>query len=126
MKGATVIMAIADFLPFSSLYKLVFSAVTAVSMATTFDAVSFALAATTTTMLKPDEEPARWNRLFWAISLSILPIGIMLIDGPLSVLQTASIVVGLPVLGIVWIGIASFFKEYNKYGWVENYPKSTR
>ena len=126
MKGATVIMAIADFLPFSSLYKLVFSTVTAVSMATTFDAVSFALAATTTTMLKPDEEPARWNRLFWAISLSILPIGIMLIDGPLSVLQTASIVVGLPVLGIVWIGIASFFKEYNKYGWVENYPKSTR
>jgi len=43
----------------------------------------------------------------------------MLIDGPLSVLQTASIVVGLPVLFVVWIGVASFLKEYRTTGWVE-------
>ncbi len=126
MKGATVIMAIADFLPFASLYKLVFATVTAISMATTFDAVSFALAATTTTMLSPDEEPARWNRLFWAISLGMVPTGIMLIDGPLSVLQTASIVVGLPVLGIVCIGVAAFLKEYQHTGWVENRCRSEK
>ncbi|MFA9394548.1 MAG: BCCT family transporter [Halodesulfovibrio sp.] len=124
MKGATVIMAIADFLPFASFYKTMFALVTAISMATTFDAVSFALAATTTTMLKPDQEPARWNRLFWAVSLSILPIGIMLIDGPLSVLQTASIVVGLPVLGIVALGLASFFKEYCAEGWTPSRSSS--
>ncbi len=88
-------------------------------MATTFDAVSFALAATTTRKLSPDEEPARWNRLFWAVSLGMVPTGIMLIDGPLSVLQTASIVVGLPVLGVVWIGVASFLREYKQTGWVE-------
>jgi len=119
VKGATAIMAIADFLPFASVYKLVFAGVTAISMATTFDAVSFALAATTTRKLCPEDEPARWNRLFWALMLGLLPTGIMLIDGPLSVLQTASIVVGLPVLGVVWIGVASFFKEYFRSGWVE-------
>ncbi|MBI9080232.1 MAG: BCCT family transporter [Pseudodesulfovibrio sp.] len=119
VKGATAIMAIADFIPFAPVYKLVFAGVTAISMATTFDAVSFALAATTTVKLTPDEEPARWNRLFWAISLGLVPTGIMLIDGPLSVLQTASIVVGLPVLIVVWIGVASFLTEYHRTGWVE-------
>lgn len=120
VKGATAIMAIADFIPLASLYKVVFGAVTAISMATTFDAVSFALAATTTLKLTPEEEPARWNRLFWAVSLGMVPTGIMLIDGPLSVLQTASIVVGLPVLGVVWIGVAAFLKEYRCTGWVEH------
>jgi len=119
VKGATAIMAIADFIPLASFYKIVFGAVTAISMATTFDAVSFALAATTTLKLTPDQEPARWNRLFWALSLGLVPTGIMLIDGPLSVLQTASIVVGLPVLGVVWIGVAAFLKEYRQTGWVE-------
>nr|WP_321258731.1 BCCT family transporter [uncultured Pseudodesulfovibrio sp.] len=119
VKGATAIMAIADFIPMASLYKVVFAGVTAISMATTFDAVSFALAATTTLKLTPDEEPARWNRLFWALSLGLVPTGIMLIDGPLSVLQTASIVVGLPVLGVVTIGVAAFLKEYRQTGWVE-------
>lgn len=119
VKGATAIMAIADFMPLASLYKLVFAGVTVISMATTFDAVSFALAATTSLKLSPDEEPARWNRLFWAFTLGLMPTGIMLIDGPLSVLQTASIVVGLPVLVIVWIGVVSFLKEYHLTGWVE-------
>jgi len=119
VKGATAIMAIADNIPMASLYKIAFGAVTAISMATTFDAVSFALAATTTLKLTPEEEPARWNRLFWAISLGLLPTGIMLIDGPLSVLQTASIVVGLPVLGVIGLGVASFIREYRHTGWVE-------
>ncbi|SIO29026.1 BCCT family transporter [Halodesulfovibrio marinisediminis] len=119
VKGATVIMQIADFLPMAPLYKLIFATVTAISMATTFDAVSFALAATTTKELTPDEEPARWNRLFWALSLGLVPAGILLINGPLSVLQTASIVVGLPVLGVVWVGVISFFKEYQRTGWID-------
>ncbi|MEF3698089.1 BCCT family transporter [Desulfolutivibrio sp.] len=118
--GATAIMAIADFLPFPALYKLVFAAVTAICMATTFDAVSFALAATTTRTLSPDEEPARWNRLFWAISLGLLPTGILFINGPLSVLQTASIVVGLPVLCVLWLGVASFLAEHHRTGWADD------
>jgi BCCT family betaine/carnitine transporter len=117
MKGASAIMAIADHLPLAPAYKLAFALVTAISMATTFDAVSFALAATTTAKLTPEEEPARWNRLFWALSLALIPTGILLIDGPLSVLQTASIVVGLPVLFVLWLGVASFFREYRRTGW---------
>lgn len=117
VKGATAIMAVADFIPFPAAFKLIFSLVTAISMATTFDAVSFALAATTTATLTPEDEPTRWNRLFWAICLALVPLGILLIDGPLSVLQTASIVVGLPVLIVLWLGVAAFFNEYHRTGW---------
>ncbi|WP_207261271.1 BCCT family transporter [Desulfovibrio sp. Huiquan2017] len=117
VKGATAIMAVADFIPLAAVFKLMFALVTAISMATTFDAVSFALAATTTATLTPEDEPARWNRLFWAICLALVPMGILLIDGPLSVLQTASIVVGLPVLIVLWLGVAAFFNEYRRTGW---------
>lgn len=120
--GAAAIMAIADFIPLAAAYKVIFAAVTAICMATTLDAVSFALAATTTRTLAPGQEPARWNRLFWAISLGVLPTGILFINGPLSVLQTASIVVGLPVLCVVWLGVASFLKEYHRTGWVDGGP----
>lgn len=122
VKGATAIMRVADFIPLSAAFKLVFALVTAISMATTFDAVSFALAATTTAKLTPEDEPARWNRLFWAICLALVPLGILLIDGPLSVLQTASIVVGLPVLIVLWLGVAAFFREYHLTGWVSDSP----
>ena len=122
VKGATAFMNVAEFIPLSSAFQLVFALVTAISMATTFDAVSFALAATTTAKITPEDEPARWNRLFWAICLALVPLGILLIDGPLSVLQTASIVVGLPVLIVLWLGVISFFREYHLTGWVSASP----
>lgn len=118
IKGATAIMHIADFLPFSSLYKGAFALVTAISMATTFDAVSFALAAATTTHLPVGEDPARWNRLFWALVLAILPAGILYINGPLSILQSASILAGFPVLLVIIFGVFSFLKDYQKNGWL--------
>src|SRR5690554_8069358 len=41
----------------------------------------------------------RWNRLFWAFALSLLPITLLFLRG-LSTLQTAAIVGGLPLLVI--------------------------
>ncbi|NMS18623.1 choline transporter, partial [Vibrio parahaemolyticus] len=45
------------------------------------------------------EDPLRWNRLFWAFTLSVMP-SILLFMGGLATLQTAAIVGGLPLLGI--------------------------
>ncbi|WP_413757781.1 BCCT family transporter, partial [Vibrio vulnificus] len=44
-------------------------------------------------------DPLRWNRLFWAFTLSLMP-SILLFMGGLATLQTAAIVGGLPLLGI--------------------------
>ncbi len=88
-----------------------------IGLFTTFDAMPFALAAATTAKPTPDDERARWNRLSWAIFAALVLMGTLLIDGPLSVLQTASIVVGLPVLIVLWLGVTAFFLKYNHTGW---------
>ena len=63
--------------------------------ATTFDSISYILASVV--QKKLDEEPMRWNRLFWAFALSFMPIALLLLGG-LETLQTASIVGGAPLL----------------------------
>jgi len=63
--------------------------------ATTFDSISYILASVVQKRL--DEEPMRWNRLFWAFALSFMPIALLLLGG-LETLQTASIVGGAPLL----------------------------
>lgn len=63
--------------------------------ATTFDSISYILASVV--QKKLDEEPMRWNRLFWAFALSFMPITLLLLGG-LETLQTASIVGGAPLL----------------------------
>jgi BCCT family betaine/carnitine transporter len=63
--------------------------------ATTFDSISYILASVVQKRL--DEEPLRWNRLFWAFALSFMPVVLLLLGG-LETLQTASIVGGAPLL----------------------------
>lgn len=62
-----------------------------------FDSISYILAS----VVQKDvtQEPMRWNRLFWAFTLSFMPAVLMFLGG-LSTLQTAAIVGGLPLLGI--------------------------
>ncbi|SDI95143.1 betaine/carnitine transporter, BCCT family [Ferrimonas sediminum] len=119
-KGGEVIVRMAEYLPLTPLFIGTFSLVCGIFLATTYDAVSYALSATTTAHLTPDQEPARWNRLFWAFVLSLLPLGIMVVNGPLEVLQTATIVSGLPIMGVVTLGIVSFVKEVKATGWAQS------
>ncbi len=121
-KGGDVIMMVAKYLPAHQLFEAVFAFVCCIFLATTYDAVSYALSATTTAELTPEQEPARWNRLFWACVLSLLPLGIMVLDGPLEVLQTATIVSGLPVLGVITLGVLSFIRELRSCGWQRRRP----
>ena len=77
--------------------------------ATTYDSASYTLAAAATRKLKPSEHPARWHRVVWAIGLGVLPLVILSLGrltgneqqkDVLVFLQTASVVVSLPILFI--------------------------
>ncbi len=67
--------------------------------ATTYDSASYTLAAAATRTLRPDQDPARWHRVFWAFGLGVVPIALLFLGG-LKSLQTASVVVSLPLLVI--------------------------
>ncbi|EDL53771.1 MULTISPECIES: BCCT family transporter [Vibrio] len=96
--GATkAIFSMLSELPFAWFIILLFTLLCIIFTATTFDSISYILAS----VVQKDvtQEPMRWNRLFWAFTLSFMPAVLMFLGG-LSTLQTAAIVGGLPLLGI--------------------------
>lgn len=114
-KGApATIISIISTLPLGNAVVTLFTIVAIIFLATTFDSASYTLAAVTTEKISSDQDPARWNRLFWAFALAVLPASLLLIGGPLSTLQTASIIGGLPVTPIIVIMMVSFIKVLRK------------
>ena len=77
-------------LPFFAVICLIF-------MATTYDSASYTLASCATRRLPTDRHPARWNRVFWALGLGLVPITLLILGG-LRSLQTAAVVVSLPLI----------------------------
>ena len=93
----TAIVAALDTMPLGSGVVTVFCLVALIFAATTYDSASYTLAAATTRRLAAGDDPPRWHRLFWAFALTVLPLTLMLIGG-LRVMQTAVLVVSLPIL----------------------------
>lgn len=91
------IFSILEQLPFSTVVIALFTLLCVIFTATTFDSISYILASVVQTNVT--EEPMRWNRLFWAFTLSLMPSTLMFMGG-LATLQTAAIVGGLPLLVI--------------------------
>ncbi len=105
------IIAILHQLPLAHIIVAVFTVLAIIFLATTFDSSSFILASVTQKEVKG--EPLRWNRLFWAFTLCILPLALMFL-GDLETLQTASIVAGFPIIFIMFLLAWSFMKASNR------------
>ncbi|MDB1144993.1 MAG: BCCT family transporter [Alcaligenaceae bacterium] len=107
-EGATpTIFAILHTLPMDGVVIAIFTALALIFSATTFDSISYILASVV--QHEVDDEPIRWNRLFWAFTLCLMPATIMFM-GDLSTLQTASIFAGAPLLLIMSLMMISTIK----------------
>lgn len=104
---ATTIAAILSQLPVSLVVFPLFIVLMFVFCATTIDSCSYSLAIVCTKALKQDEEPARWNRMFWAVGIGISAVTLMAIGG-LKPLQALSLITAAPLMFIA-IGLAWFF-----------------
>ena len=94
---SAAVFAILNSLPFKTVAIAIFTVLAIVFLSTTFDSISYILASVVQTEV--DDEPMRWNRLFWAGTLSFLPVTLLFL-GDLKTLQTASIVAGVPLVFI--------------------------
>ncbi len=101
------IFAILGELPLRYFVIGIYTLLAVIFTATTFDSISYILAAVV--QRKIEDEPMRWNRLFWAGALSFMPITLLLIGG-LETLQTASIVGGAPLLVVALLLCMSIVK----------------
>lgn len=107
-QGATAtIFAILHTLPMAKAVIAVFTVLAVIFTATTFDSISYILASVV--QHEVDDEPMRWNRLFWAFTLCIMPATLMFI-GDLNTLQTASIFAGAPLIIIMSMIMLSTIK----------------
>lgn len=107
-QGTTAaIFATLEQLPMSTAVIAVFTILCILFTATTFDSISYILASVVQNNVT--EEPMRWNRLFWAFTLSFMPAVLMFMGG-LSTLQTAAIVGGIPLIAIAFMLMVSTVK----------------
>ena len=114
-KGAQAISGVIGSLPGGQLTLLFFTLMSVVFMATTFDSSSYALASCASEKLEAHQEPARWQRLFWAFTLVVLPLSLIYIGG-LDSLKLAVLVSALP-LTIVYILMAVSLVTLLKKHW---------
>ena len=109
----SAITSLWESLPFGKLMIFFFMTVTFLGAVTSLSSAGFTLATVTTKKITGEEEPAKWNRVFWSLALGGAAITLMILGG-LKPLQTASVVGSLPMMGIIAIIIVGFFKEIKK------------
>lgn len=112
------VVAVLDQLPWPGIVVSVFCIVTIIFTATTYDSASYILAANATRRIEVGDDPARWHRLFWAGALAITPLTLIfagrLTGDPraaLTVVQTATLVVSLPILFVGVLMSVSLLKQ---------------
>ncbi|MFC7322871.1 BCCT family transporter [Halobacillus campisalis] len=104
------IIEIINQLPLAKFIVLIFTILAIIFLATTFDSSSYILASVVQKEVRG--EPLRWNRLFWAFALCLMPLTLMFLGG-LETLQTASIVGGFPLIFIMFLLSWSFMRASN-------------
>jgi BCCT family betaine/carnitine transporter len=109
--AATAITQVFASLPLGTLALAAFFIVAVVFLATTYDSASYTLASVSTRRLRAHENPARWLRVFWAISLGVLPVSLMFIEGGLKTILSTTIVVSLPLLFLGYILARSLLRQ---------------
>ena len=111
----TTIIAIFETLPVAKA-GLILLAVTMIAFyATSFDALTMVASSYSYKSLEADEEPDKRVKLFWAITLMLLPIALIFSDSSMTNLQTVSIIAAFPIGFIIMMILWSFFKDAGHY-----------
>jgi BCCT family betaine/carnitine transporter len=104
------IVAVVEALPTGTFVLVLFVAMCFIYSATTLQASAYTIAAVASKDLVAGEsEPRRWNRLFWALALGAMAVTLMRLGG-LKPLQTASLIVALPLIFVIALCVWSFLR----------------
>lgn len=109
------VIEILNTLPFPRLIVIMTLVLIFVFLATTIDSTAYTLASVCTAQLTGDEQPTRGNRVLWAAILLLFALGLVMVGG-LETTQTASILLGFPMIfvcGIMMVSDLRVFREHN-------------
>jgi BCCT family betaine/carnitine transporter len=111
---SSAIAGIIALLPAGRIWLVFIALIGLIFMATTYDSASYTIAAGTTKRLSASQHPDRWQRVFWAVALGVLPISLLFVGG-LRELQTASLVASLPLLVIYLLLAVSIMRSLREF-----------
>jgi len=104
------IVAVVRALPAGTFVLVLFVIMCFVYSATTLQASAYTIASVASRELVAGvSEPARWNRLFWALALGGMAVALMYLGG-LGPLQTVSLIVSVPLLAVITLSVVSFLR----------------
>ncbi|MFI3226051.1 MAG: BCCT family transporter [Clostridia bacterium] len=108
------LIAILETLPCPNIMLILVLILMFVFLATTIDSTAYTLASVCTPHLADNEQPIRANRMIWALVLLLFSLGLVLIGG-LETIQTASILLGFPLIFISIIIMMSVVKMFKRH-----------
>ena len=92
---------------------IIFCIISLVFMATSFDSISYTLASSATEQLPADQDPEAWHRLFWAFTITLLPIALIYLGG-LESLKLAVLISALPFIFIYGMMGYGLYRDLKK------------
>lgn len=115
----SAIVAVLDTLPMNYIVLPLFGILCLIFAATSYDSSSYTLASAATRSLPADAHPVAWHRMFWAFFLGILPITLIYLGG-LRSLQSAMVIISVPLLVVLIILTFSLFKALRAQNAIPN------
>ncbi len=104
------IVSIWTQLPFSGILIPILLVYGYIAMQTLLNGSTYTLAMVTTKELTGEEEPPKWNRIFWSLTLGLIAVAVVSIGG-IRPSQTMTIIGSLPIFIISLLILVSFFKD---------------
>ena len=95
--GSAAIVATLEAMPMAPAVITVFTLMSIIFAATTYDSASYTLASSATLHLSAGEDPARWHRVFWAFALAVMPVTLLFVGG-LKTIQVMLLITSTPIL----------------------------
>lgn len=108
------IAAIVGTLPMSMLMLVVYCIACFIFLATTIGSAAYILAALTTKQLTGYQQPARWNRMLWAVVFMIFSAGIMIVGG-FETIQVVCVIAGFPLILVCILLMRSIYLMVKDY-----------
>lgn len=102
-------MAILEALPGGALLLIAFLVLAMVFLVTTLDSAAYTMASVASRSMSEKQEPARWLRIFFALVLGGVSVG-MMAGGGLEPMQNLTIITSVPVLVILILMAFSLMK----------------
>ena len=107
------IVALWDYIPFIKFLYPILMIYGFLCMQTLLNGNVFSMAMNTTKDLGPEDEPPRWNKIFWSLGVGAIAI-VLLLCGGISAAQAVTIIGSVPAVIIITLMVVTFFKEIRK------------